>query len=141
MAIEVGSIMEGTVAGITNFGAFLELLPGREGMCHISQLDRKRVEKVEDVVNVGDKLKVRVMEIDERGKIDVSHSALFSPDSNGSNNSGGKFNSGRSNAKPESRSNRPDNRTPKGNHQNSHGLDSLSKFKNKDSGNRRKQDR
>ncbi|MBR2179166.1 MAG: polyribonucleotide nucleotidyltransferase [Selenomonadaceae bacterium] len=79
--IKVGEVFEGTVTRIATFGAFLELLPGREGMCHISQLDTKRVEKVEDVVKVGDKLQVKVMEIDDRGKIDVSHSAVLDPNS------------------------------------------------------------
>ena len=60
-----------------NFGAFVELLPGQEGLCHISQLDKKRVEKVEDVVNVGDELEVKVVEIDQKGRINVSHKVLL----------------------------------------------------------------
>ncbi len=77
--IKVGEIFEGTVTRIASFGAFLELLPGREGMCHVSQLSTKRVDKVEDVVKIGDKLQVKVIEIDDRGKIDVSHSAVLDP--------------------------------------------------------------
>ena len=59
------------------FGAFIELLPGKEGLCHISQLANDRVEKVEDVVNIGDKLKVKVTDIDNRGRINVSHKVLL----------------------------------------------------------------
>jgi polyribonucleotide nucleotidyltransferase len=53
-------------------GAFVEILPGKEGMIHISQLSESRVEKVEDVVNVGDQVTVRVREIDNRGRINLS---------------------------------------------------------------------
>ena len=77
MDLEVGMVVEGKVTGITNFGAFVELLPGREGLCHISQLDKKRVEKVEDVVNVGDELEVKVTEIDQKGRVNVSHKVLL----------------------------------------------------------------
>ena len=71
---EVGEIYNGIVKTIQPFGAFVEILPGKDGLCHISKLDNKRVEKVEDVVNVGDTLLVKVMEIDERtGKISLSH--------------------------------------------------------------------
>ncbi len=71
---EVGEIYNGTVKTITAFGAFVEILPGKDGLVHISKLDRKRVEKVEDVVNLGDKLLVKVMDIDPKtGKISLSH--------------------------------------------------------------------
>ena len=71
---EVGEIYDGIVKTIQPFGAFVEILPGKDGLCHISKLDHKRVEKVEDVVNVGDVLRVKVMEIDEKtGKISLSH--------------------------------------------------------------------
>lgn len=75
--IAVGEVFNGTVTRIINIGAFVELLPGREALCHISQLDRRRVEKVEDFVKVGDKLEVKVTEIDDKGRINVSHSALL----------------------------------------------------------------
>ena len=55
-----------------SFGAFVEFLPGKEGLIHISKLDRKRVEKVEDVVSVGDEIKVKVLEIDKQGRINLS---------------------------------------------------------------------
>ena len=71
---EVGEIYEGVVKTIQPFGAFVEILPGKDGLCHISKLAHKRVEKVEDVVNVGETLTVKVMEIDEKtGKISLSH--------------------------------------------------------------------
>lgn len=60
-----------------NFGAFVEILPGKEGLCHISQLAKERVGKVEDVVKVGDELDVRVTEIDRQGRINVSHKVLL----------------------------------------------------------------
>lgn len=71
---EVGEIYNGLVRTVTAFGAFVEILPGTDGLCHISKLDNKRVEKVEDVVNVGDHLLVKVMDIDPKtGKISLSH--------------------------------------------------------------------
>ena len=75
---EIGEIYEGIVKTITQFGAFVEILPGKDGLCHISKLAHKRVEKVEDVVNVGEKLKVKVMDIDPKtGKISLSHKDLI----------------------------------------------------------------
>lgn len=71
---EVGEIYNGLVKTIQPFGAFVEILPGKDGLCHISELAHKRVEKVEDVVKEGDYLKVRVKEIDSRnGKISLTH--------------------------------------------------------------------
>jgi polyribonucleotide nucleotidyltransferase len=71
---EIGEVYEGVVKTIQPFGAFVEILPGKDGLCHISKLAHKRVEKVEDVVNVGEKLTVKVMDIDEKtGKISLSH--------------------------------------------------------------------
>ncbi len=71
---QVGEIYNGIVKTITTFGAFVEILPGKDGLCHISKLDSKRVEKVEDVVSEGDQLLVKVMEIDSKtGKISLSH--------------------------------------------------------------------
>ncbi len=71
---EVGEIYTGVVKTITAFGAFVEILPGKDGLCHISKLAHKRVEKVEDVVKEGEMLTVKVMEIDPKtGKISLSH--------------------------------------------------------------------
>jgi len=69
---EVGELFEGPVTRILNFGAFVEILPGQEGLVHISQLAPYRVEKVEDVVKVGDVVQVRVVGIDEQGRINLS---------------------------------------------------------------------
>jgi polyribonucleotide nucleotidyltransferase len=70
--VEVGEIFQGKVKRIMNFGAFVEILPGQEGLVHISQLADRRVEKVEDVVKVGDIVPVKVIEIDEQGRINLS---------------------------------------------------------------------
>ena len=75
--IEEGQEFEGKVMRLMNFGAFVELVPGKEGLVHISQLAHERVAKVEDVVNVGDSLKVKVIEIDKQGRINLSHKVLL----------------------------------------------------------------
>ncbi|HHV61602.1 MAG TPA: polyribonucleotide nucleotidyltransferase [Firmicutes bacterium] len=71
--VEVGKIYTGTVTRIMNFGAFVEILPGKEGLVHISELARGRVNRVEDVVKVGDTILVKVTEIDRQGRINLSH--------------------------------------------------------------------
>jgi polyribonucleotide nucleotidyltransferase len=68
---KVGEIYEGTVIRITNFGAFIEILPGKDGLLHISQLAKGRVERVEDVLSIGQKIKVKVNNIDEQGRVDL----------------------------------------------------------------------
>lgn len=70
--VEVGAFYLGTVKRIMNFGAFVEILPGKEGLVHISQLARERVNKVEDIVQVGDEVLVKVIEIDRQGRINLS---------------------------------------------------------------------
>ena len=70
--VEVGRVYVGTVTRTTSFGAFVEILPGKEGLVHISQLAHSRVAKVEDVVNVGDSITVKVTEIDSLGRINLS---------------------------------------------------------------------
>ncbi len=69
---EVGAIYRGKVVRIMNFGAFVEIAPGKDGLVHISKLDNTRVEKVEDVVSIGDEIVVKVMEIDQQGRINLS---------------------------------------------------------------------
>ena len=69
---EVGTVFEGRVTRIMDFGAFVEYAPGKEGLVHISKLDNKRVAKVTDVVNVDDIIKVKVIEIDDKGRINLS---------------------------------------------------------------------
>ncbi|RDI94658.1 polyribonucleotide nucleotidyltransferase [Meiothermus sp. QL-1] len=68
---KVGEIYEGTVTRITNFGAFVEILPGKDGLLHISQLAKGRVERVEDVLKLGQKVRVKVNSIDEQGRVDL----------------------------------------------------------------------
>ncbi len=75
--IEVGETYFGTVVRIMDFGAFVELLPGKEGLCRIGELDNKFVKKVSDVVEVGDKIMVRVIEIDDKGRINLSRKAML----------------------------------------------------------------
>lgn len=70
--VKVGEIFQGKVKRILNFGAFVEILPGQEGLVHISQLAPRRVEKVEDVVKIGDVIPVKVIGIDKQGRIDLS---------------------------------------------------------------------
>ena len=68
---KVGETYQGTVTRVTNFGAFVAIFPGTEGLLHISQIAEGRVERVEDHLNVGDVVKVKVNKIDERGRIDL----------------------------------------------------------------------
>lgn len=74
---EVGEVYRGKVVKLMNFGAFVEILPGKEGLIHISNLAHERVNKVEDVLSVGQEIDVKVMEIDQQGKINLSHKALL----------------------------------------------------------------
>ena len=74
---EIGKEYDGLVKRVMPFGAFVEILPGKEGLLHISELAHRRVEKVEDVVNEGDKIAVKVLEIDTGGKMRLSHKALL----------------------------------------------------------------
>ena len=70
---EVGMIYDGTVKKIMDFGAFIEILPGKEGLCHISKLSRSRVEKVTDVLKEGQEIKVKLLEIDKLGRLNLSY--------------------------------------------------------------------
>ncbi len=69
---EIGAIYKGKVVRIMNFGAFVEIAPGKDGLVHISRLENRRVEKVEDVVSIGDEIIVKVIEIDQQGRINLS---------------------------------------------------------------------
>ena len=75
--IEVGQVYEGTVRRIEKFGAFVEIAKGKDGLVHISELAHERVAKVEDVLEIGDKVKVKVTEIDGQGRINLSRKALI----------------------------------------------------------------
>lgn len=75
--IKIGEVFKGKVNRIMDFGAFVELTPGHDGLCHISELAWHRVGRVEDVVKIGDELDVKVVEIDHMGRINLSHKALL----------------------------------------------------------------
>ncbi|MEW5692538.1 MAG: polyribonucleotide nucleotidyltransferase [Candidatus Hydrogenedentota bacterium] len=75
--IEVGDIYEGTIIRIMPYGAFVNLLPGKDGLLHISEVDYKRIKSIEDYFRIGDKVKVKVIEIDREGKISLSRKALL----------------------------------------------------------------
>ncbi|HEX2953371.1 MAG TPA: S1 RNA-binding domain-containing protein, partial [Bacillota bacterium] len=75
--VEVGKTYLGKVTRLTTFGAFVEILPGKEGLVHISQLANERVAKVEDVVNIGDEILVKVTEIDRMNRINLSRKAVL----------------------------------------------------------------
>jgi polyribonucleotide nucleotidyltransferase len=75
--VQVGEEFTGKVTRIEKFGCFVELWEGQEGLCHISQLDHKRIEKVEDLVKVGDYINVKVTGIDDKGRVDLSRKVLL----------------------------------------------------------------
>lgn len=74
---EIGEVYQGKVVKIMNFGAFVEILPGKEGLVHISNIAHERINKVEDVLSVGDAIEVKLMEIDPQGKINLSRKAVL----------------------------------------------------------------
>jgi polyribonucleotide nucleotidyltransferase len=80
--VEVGQTYLGKVTRVEKYGAFVELIPNKEGLLHISQLSEERVNKVEDVVNVGDSIMVKVTEIDAQGKVKISHKAYVQDEKN-----------------------------------------------------------
>jgi polyribonucleotide nucleotidyltransferase len=81
MEAEVGKVYKGHVVSIKEFGAFVEIFPGKEGLLHISQIDVNRVARVEDVLKEGDPVEVKVIEVDNDGKIRLSRKAVLSPGS------------------------------------------------------------
>jgi len=95
--VEVGEVFDGEVKRLMDFGAFVEVLPGKEGLVHVSQLSHEFVSKPSDVVKVGDKIKVKVIEIDEQGRINLSKKALEKapPGGGGGERSGGGRNGNR----------------------------------------------
>jgi len=80
---EVGRIYEGPVKNVTSFGAFIEIMPGTEGLCHISELEDGRVERTEDVLNKGDITRVKLLSIDEKGRLRLSRRAALAEDAGG----------------------------------------------------------
>ncbi len=75
--MRVGKVYEGRVTSVKDFGAFIEIMPGRDGLCHISELDDKYVGKVDDVCKVGDRLQVKVIAIDEHDRVKLSRKVLI----------------------------------------------------------------
>jgi len=75
--VEVGKIYNGTVVTIKDFGCFVEFMPGRDGLCHISELANTRVNKTEDIAKVGDQIKVKCLGVDENGKVRLSRKAAL----------------------------------------------------------------
>jgi len=86
--LEVGAVFEGEVKSIKDFGAFVEILPGREGLVHVSELSDKFVENVEDVVRVGDVVRVKVIGIDDEGRVSLSMKAVGPEETKGSTTDG-----------------------------------------------------
>ncbi len=78
---QVGTVVKGTVHNVVDFGAFVNVLPGKDGLVHISQIDNKRVEKVTDYVKMDDVVKVKVLEVDPRGRIKLSMKDLIEDES------------------------------------------------------------
>ncbi len=76
-AVEIGKIYNGTVTGIKDFGAFVEILPGRDGLCHVSELAEEYVDNIRDHVKVGDQFKVKVIAVDEQNRIKLSRKAVL----------------------------------------------------------------
>jgi len=76
---KIGTRYNGTVKSVKDFGAFIEILPGVEGLCHISELAEGYVDRVTDVVNVGDQIEVEIINVDDRGKIKLSRRAVLLP--------------------------------------------------------------
>lgn len=89
--VKIGETYMGTVTRLMNFGAFVAILPGKEGLVHISQLAPTRIEKVEDAVKVGDEIMVKVMEIDEKGRINLSRKAVLGGGSTNGNGESEQF--------------------------------------------------
>ena len=81
--IRVGTVYDGKVVSVKDFGAFIELAPGTDGMCHISELDHGYVKSVGDIVTIGDTVKVKVINVDDTGRIKLSRRALIEPPADG----------------------------------------------------------
>lgn len=116
--VEVGTVYTGKVTRIMNFGAMVEILHGKEGLVHISELADYRVGKVEDIVKIGDEVTVQVIEIDSMGRINLSRKALFDKDSHNPQNRTGEAPAGdysqrsRPDSRPAPHSRPPRNRPP-----------------------------
>ncbi|MDD3336609.1 MAG: polyribonucleotide nucleotidyltransferase [Eubacteriales bacterium] len=105
--VEVGDVYLGKVVRIMNFGAFIELTPGKDGMLHISKMADHRVEKVEDVMNIGDEIEVKVNEIDSQGRVNLIRNDIAYPAAPEGGFRGGNTSGPRSNTRPPRRDGRP----------------------------------
>jgi polyribonucleotide nucleotidyltransferase len=110
--VKPGESYLGTVTRLMNFGAFVAILPGKEGLVHISQLAPQRVERVEDVVKVGDQIMVKVMEIDAQGRINLSRKAMLGGDAGGAPEAGNGRSSGNGDFAPRGNGAPPPRREP-----------------------------
>jgi polyribonucleotide nucleotidyltransferase len=102
--IEMDEVYNAKVVRLATFGAFVELLPGKDALLHISEISYERIEKVEDVLKIGDEIMVKVIGIDDQGKVKVSRKALLPP------REGGDQNQGQSQGGRRERGNRPERR-------------------------------
>ena len=118
--VELGAVYNGTVTAIKEFGAFIEILPSQEGMCHVSELSNEFIRSVTDVVKIGDKLEVKVIGIDDFGKIKLSRKALLEAgdgeaDAGGESRGRGRSRRDRDDEEPRGRSRRDrDDEAPRG---------------------------
>ncbi|GAH80686.1 unnamed protein product, partial [marine sediment metagenome] len=80
--VAVGQIYTGKVVGVKDFGAFVELVPGTDGLCHVSELDEKYVKTVSDICSIGDTLKVKVIAVDDQGRVKLSRKAVLREEQN-----------------------------------------------------------
>ena len=87
--VKVGAVYDGKVVSMKDFGAFIEIAPGRDGLCHVSELDSGYVQRPEDVVQIGDKVQVKVIGIDDNGRVKLSRKALLAPREGGDEGGGG----------------------------------------------------
>lgn len=87
--VKVGAVYDGKVVSMKDFGAFVEIAPGRDGLCHVSELDSGFVQRPEDVVEIGQKIQVKVIGIDDNGRVRLSRKALLAPSDDAGNGGGG----------------------------------------------------
>ncbi|AWM41573.1 Polyribonucleotide nucleotidyltransferase [Gemmata obscuriglobus] len=87
--VKVGAVYDGKVVSMKDFGAFVEIAPGRDGLCHVSELDSGFVQRPEDVVEIGQKIQVKVIGIDDNGRVRLSRKALLAPSDEAGNGGGG----------------------------------------------------
>ena len=89
--IQVGKVYTGKVASIKDFGAFVEIVPGKDGLLHISEIDHYRVGRVEDVLRLGEVVEVKVIAIDDQNRVKLSRKALIVPPAGGADDGAGEL--------------------------------------------------